>query len=201
MRSCRYVPYNGCATIRQRRSGIGGASCGVSHSTIFETVSEAGWPRHRGSERSQPITTTSNPQEIANGSDQETTSRPVTVEGELPRLERLGLRSGESPGIRWAGITQGLSKPRRISRSPRLSNLLGSQAQQRPVSPGVNPSNARIQGLHYHANALADGRNGERNSSHQQHQARRNDTCGNPESEHQDDKKRRECQHIPLPPF
>jgi transposase InsO family protein len=44
--------------------------------------------------------------------------------------------------------------------------FLRSQAQQRPLSPGVNPSNARIQGLHCYANALAAGRNGERNSGH-----------------------------------
>ena len=74
-----------------------------------------------------------------------------------------------------------------------------SQALQRSVRPGVNPGNARIQGLHRHANTLADGRNDERNSGRQQAQADRNDARSNPESEHQDDKKRRERQHTPIP--
>ena len=84
---------------------------------------------------------------------------------------------------------------------PTAQQSLGSQALQRSVRPGVNPGNARIQGLHYHANTLAGGRNDERNSGHQQAQADRNDARSNPESEHQDDKKRRERQHTPIPRY
>ena len=46
---------------------------------------------------------------------------------------------------------------------------------------------------------MADGRNDERNSGRQQAQADRNDASSNPESENQDDEKRRERQHIPRP--
>jgi hypothetical protein len=50
---------------------------------------------------------------------------------------------------------------------PTAMQFLRSQAQPRSVRPGFNPGDARVQSLHCYANALADGRNGERNSGHQ----------------------------------
>ena len=113
----------------------------------------------------------------------------------------MAARCGESPGSRQADRLRGSLKPQR-SPDPHAIEFLSSQAPpQRSIRPGLNPGNARIQGFHHHANALADNLNGERKSNHQQAQAHRNEARGNIESEHQDDKKRRESQHIPFPPF
>jgi hypothetical protein len=82
------------------RTGSKSPLTGRIGSRAFGKTDEAGWPRARGSERGQPVTTTSTHHgRCANGSDQETTSRSVTAEGEVPRLERLGLRIVRAPGV------------------------------------------------------------------------------------------------------
>ena len=109
MRSCRYGPYNGCATIRQRRSGIGGVSLrSVATASVIQ--------RYRSSESGLASTG-----DAEASLDHQHTDRNVPVANcriEFGR-DRIGLHSSRC----WCCRSNLMTDARKILRRPRSPRL------------------------------------------------------------------------------